>query len=302
MQKTVTQEVVRKVRKLAQLSQEARRSRFAVDITRLTILKSLCRQPEVANRFVTFLAQRTQQKVASSTRRPGHLSMHEWERCRELIDRAVSALIDRLRRRSAKAQLRLSSLFQELTNEQNEHRRVYGHPVRVIKDNDLLLVEYAVCTILSDAASAPLWAYQTARVYAECYASNRGTGLTPASAPLLQDITDFWIQELGLSLESINTPAKTRTPKQTKPPVRPSKQNVRFTRKQGQFLAFIHQYRKLHRQGPAEQDMVQYFCVTPPSVHSMVVRLEHLGLVTREQGVARSVRVAIPEEAIPALE
>jgi hypothetical protein len=34
----------------------------------------------------------------------------------------------------------------------------------------------------------------------------------------------------------------------------------------------------------------------------MVVKLEQLGLVTRESGVARSVRVAIAEEEIPFLE
>jgi hypothetical protein len=70
----------------------------------------------------------------------------------------------------------------------------------------------------------------------------------------------------------------------------------------GQFLAFIHLYRRLHRQGPAELDMVQFFRVTPPSVHGMVAKLEHLGLVTREPGVPRSVRAAIPEGEIPALE
>jgi DNA-binding MarR family transcriptional regulator len=48
--------------------------------------------------------------------------------------------------------------------------------------------------------------------------------------------------------------------------------------------------------------MVQYSHVTPPAVHAMVVKLEQLGLVTREPGVPRSVRVAIPESEIPALE
>jgi DNA-binding MarR family transcriptional regulator len=80
------------------------------------------------------------------------------------------------------------------------------------------------------------------------------------------------------------------------------KQNVRFTHRQGQFLAFIDLYRKLHSQGPAELDMVRHFRVTPPSVHSMVLRLEQLGLVSRQRGVPRSVRVAIPESEIPALE
>ena len=77
---------------------------------------------------------------------------------------------------------------------------------------------------------------------------------------------------------------------------------MRFTHRQGQFLAFIHLYRKLHHRGPAELDMVKFFRVTPPSVHGMVVKLEQLGLITREPGVARSARVAIPEEEIPKLE
>ena len=54
-----------------------------------------------------------------------------------------------------------------------------------------------------------------------------------------------------------------------------------FTNKQGQYLACIHLYRKLHRQGPSEADMVQYFRVSPPSVQQMIVKLEQIGLVTR---------------------
>ncbi len=75
-----------------------------------------------------------------------------------------------------------------------------------------------------------------------------------------------------------------------------------FTHRQGQFLAFIHLYRRLHRQGAAETDMVKFFRVTPPSAHDMVVKLDELGLVTREPGVARSIRVAIPEDEVPKVE
>ena len=75
-----------------------------------------------------------------------------------------------------------------------------------------------------------------------------------------------------------------------------------FTNKQGQYLAFIHLYRKLHRKGPSEADMVEYFRVSPPSVHQMIVKLEQAGLVTRETGVPRSVRVALAVDEIPDLE
>jgi Mn-dependent DtxR family transcriptional regulator len=75
-----------------------------------------------------------------------------------------------------------------------------------------------------------------------------------------------------------------------------------FTHRQGQFLAFIHLYWLLHKRGPAELDMVKFFRVTPPSVHQMVVKLEELGLITREPGIARSARIAIPPEEVPTLE
>ena len=43
-----------------------------------------------------------------------------------------------------------------------------------------------------------------------------------------------------------------------------------FTPKQGQYLAFIDAYARLHRRPPAEADMQRYFGVTPPSVHQMI--------------------------------
>ena len=77
---------------------------------------------------------------------------------------------------------------------------------------------------------------------------------------------------------------------------------AQFTQKQGQYLAYIHLYRRLHRQGPAEGDIARDFRVSPPTVHQMIVKLAELGLITREPGVARSMRVAIPASEIPDLE
>ena len=50
-----------------------------------------------------------------------------------------------------------------------------------------------------------------------------------------------------------------------------SRSGKTFTPKQGQYLAFIHLYTRLHRRPPAETDMQQYFRVSPPSVHQMVL-------------------------------
>ena len=66
--------------------------------------------------------------------------------------------------------------------------------------------------------------------------------------------------------------------------------------KEGQYLAFIYYYKKLHRQAPAERDMQIYFQVTPPVVHGMVLKLEKKGFITREPGVPRSIRLLLKRE------
>ena len=73
-----------------------------------------------------------------------------------------------------------------------------------------------------------------------------------------------------------------------------------FTEKQGQYLAFIYAYTKLHRRPPAEADMQNFFEVTPPSVHRMVVELELCGLIRRQPGQARSIQLLVEPEALDA--
>ena len=76
----------------------------------------------------------------------------------------------------------------------------------------------------------------------------------------------------------------------------------RFTPKQGQFLAFIYNYTKIHGRAPAEADLERYFRVSPPSIHQMVLRLEERGLISRVSGEPRSIRLLVPPEDLPLLE
>jgi Mn-dependent DtxR family transcriptional regulator len=78
--------------------------------------------------------------------------------------------------------------------------------------------------------------------------------------------------------------------------------NNTFTRLQGQYLAFIASYTKLHRKPPAEADLQEYFGVTPPSVHNMILTLERHGFIARTPGRARSIEVLVPRDRLPELE
>jgi hypothetical protein len=52
---------------------------------------------------------------------------------------------------------------------------------------------------------------------------------------------------------------------------------------------------------PAEADLQRFFQVTPPSVHQMVLTLERSGLIRRQPGMARSIKVPVDPEALPPL-
>jgi len=74
-----------------------------------------------------------------------------------------------------------------------------------------------------------------------------------------------------------------------------------FSPKQGQYLAFIHLYMRLHRRPPAETDIQQYFRVSPPSVHQMVLTLERMGFIRRQPRTARSIELLVDPEQLPDL-
>ena len=75
-----------------------------------------------------------------------------------------------------------------------------------------------------------------------------------------------------------------------------------FTPKQGQYLAFIDAYTRIHRRPPAEWEMQRHFGVSPPSAHRMVLTLERAGLIRRQPGSPRSIEVLVPPENLPVLE
>jgi DNA-binding MarR family transcriptional regulator len=75
-----------------------------------------------------------------------------------------------------------------------------------------------------------------------------------------------------------------------------------FTPKQGQYLAFIDAYTRVHGRPPAEWEIQRHFGVTPPSVHQMVLTLERAGFIRRQPGVPRSIEVLVAPENLPVLQ
>jgi repressor LexA len=76
----------------------------------------------------------------------------------------------------------------------------------------------------------------------------------------------------------------------------------KYTPRQGQYLAFIYYYNKINGHAPAESDIRQYFNVTWPSVHQMIITLEKKGLITRIPRQSRSISLLLPRDQLPDLE
>lgn len=76
------------------------------------------------------------------------------------------------------------------------------------------------------------------------------------------------------------------------------------THRQGQFLAYIHEHIKRSPAGlaPTHAAMQRFFRLTPPSVNSMLIRLEQRGFIRRTPGVARAIEINIDPDLIPPLE
>ena len=75
-----------------------------------------------------------------------------------------------------------------------------------------------------------------------------------------------------------------------------------YTAKQGQYLAFIYYYTKIHGRPPAEADLHRYFRVSPPAIHQMIVTLERRGFITKVPGQARSMKLLLTRDQLPDLE
>ena len=74
---------------------------------------------------------------------------------------------------------------------------------------------------------------------------------------------------------------------------------LRFTRRQGEVLAFIHRHTSKFGLAPSFEEIASHFGTSSPSVNGMIKTLERRGLLSRVPGVARSLRVLVPASLLP---
>jgi hypothetical protein len=180
-------QIIKKVKNLSEIANALRRGKH-FPMTRLTTIKSLCAEPEAAPAFALFLAQRIQNKM----RRGKHS-----KEFRELVDRAVKELKPYLADPTDERKARLSALCREMEGEQNDYKQIGWNMVRMLKSSDLFVVETCLRLVLR-SYEASYWAYHAARDYAVRHDARYWCGLTPKSAPMVEEIAEFWRDYHGI--------------------------------------------------------------------------------------------------------
>lgn len=148
-----SRELAARVRRLVDTAAEAKHASSALPVTRLTVLKSLCKDPADAARFLLHLATAARDRIVHG-RRPGHLTPATWQRHQALATEAVACLEKHLDARRSSDAGKLSDLLLRLTEEQDERKPAAWGDVRLIHNRDLLVVEEAVEGILVPEARA----------------------------------------------------------------------------------------------------------------------------------------------------
>jgi len=117
---------------------------------------------------------------------------------------------------------------------------------------------------------------------------------TPLEADAVMECA---VEAIEAALRLLDSAAPSRGLSAVPPPGGP-------TRQQGQFLAFIREYIMRNEAGvaPSHADFQRFFELTPPSVNSMLIRLEQRGFIRRIPGKSRAIELALNPDWIPSLD
>jgi hypothetical protein len=191
MPQTSSATVASKIRHLANVASTLREG-ASFNITRLTTLKSLCEDPQAAARFAFHLAQLTYRQMPERAD-PKHLEPAQWEYYKQVVDEALRQMARYLEEPTKEESDLIQVWLTDVRRLQDRYEQQRWGPVRIIESREVLLIEQALSCLLYPANAAD-WGYHIAREYAERYNARYGTGLIPESAPMVEDIAEFWCQ------------------------------------------------------------------------------------------------------------
>ena len=182
--------IANKIKKWLKTAQETKTETryFGLPITRLTSIKSLCKDNEIsAQHFALFIMQKVSQRM-NEMPRPEWFSEEEWESDQQLISDGINQMSSYLENPTSTGKQGLRALLTEIESRQGDNvRRVHWNTIHFVRSGYLLKLEYGLrCFFDYDF---PYWVYKLAREYVE-----QKDGITTESVPMLLEVAEFWCQ------------------------------------------------------------------------------------------------------------
>jgi hypothetical protein len=149
------------------------------ELTRLTVLKKWFQDPNRLSAFSIFIAKRVVHRNQKSQGDAGKL----FQEARELL-----APVDELNPTISEQQI--EKVCDSLHEYQNDTKKLKWARVRIIKVNDLFIIEEAFKILLWDLGN-PSSGYRLAAKYCENYDPSYGNNLNKGSVKALKEIANF---------------------------------------------------------------------------------------------------------------
>jgi hypothetical protein len=150
---------------------------FTLSITKLTVIKWICKNSEAMKYFALFIAR--EEFKANKFKANDEII--------ELIREGVDLMENSINSQETD---RLRIIYNELYKYQNKIRKISWNHVRSIEDWSVYLIEVAISCFLWEENER--LGYELAKSWTEKYNPSYGTGLIPASLNNLKEIRFFW--------------------------------------------------------------------------------------------------------------
>ncbi len=185
MKSLTTAQAQQKIAKLNQMLEElkAPNFNFAINITRLRAINSLCEDEKDLHHFAFFIAEKAFQRVVDNPKLTDEIK-EAGTRSMELMDANLEAIKEQ-------GMNEMRQLHRQLQSLQNQTRKAYWNTeVRSIPFWDVYLMEACVNCFFTN--HNPNLGYELARDYCQKYNPSYGSGLRPESIPFLEEVVGFW--------------------------------------------------------------------------------------------------------------
>lgn len=183
----LSRENTRRVQKLEDALEDLRKGNSNYfSITKLTSMKSLCRDEDYRKEYCVYLASLVMDNA---------ITLAEKDNVEKIIKliQQVYPIIENVAKDGSNTNIVVAkATLTRLEDFQDQYKRVKWSTVRIINSKDLLILENILQCLLSQTDIAVSYAYDATRNYVEKYNPRYGTGLVPESIPMLEKIICFW--------------------------------------------------------------------------------------------------------------